>query len=442
MKTRKFLRRALSVALAMMMLMSVVAVIGASAKTKAKSNYPYVLCPGFNCYGPDSGLAATPYGHYYGGMAIGNLADELKDKGYTALEVQISPLSSNWDRACELYACIMGGRVDYGAAHSKKYGHKRYGRTYPGLYKKWDNKHPVNLIGHSMGASTVRLLAYLLYYGDKSEQAATGSKTSGLFTGKGKNMINSVTTLAGVNNGTTACDLARGLINDIAGTDEDVKFASSEDSGYKFWSTAFYAFGVITSQGKIADFFDAQLEQWDFEMKEDEDAISFIKRLTKSKAFTTKDMAYFDMFPSTMAKFNKKYKDNPNCYYFAFPTKISKKDGDGPEQTMGDNAALFGVTAYILGHYKDTNVPGGWKNSYYASDGVVNTAFTKAPFLGRSTKGTTWKKGTKAKRGQWYNMPTLPYEHNAVIGAFIPGTLDWDMVGFYADHLAYVNSLA
>ena len=51
----------------------------------------------------------------------------LNEKGIEAYAPAVGPLSSAWDRACELYAQLMGTRVDYGEAHSKMHGHNRYG---------------------------------------------------------------------------------------------------------------------------------------------------------------------------------------------------------------------------------------------------------------------------------------------------------------------------
>lgn len=47
-------------------------------------------------------------------------------RGYEVYTATVGPIVSNWDRACELYAYIKGGRVDYGKIHSEKYGHSRY----------------------------------------------------------------------------------------------------------------------------------------------------------------------------------------------------------------------------------------------------------------------------------------------------------------------------
>lgn len=60
-----------------------------------------------------------------------SLRDILNDAGYEVYTPSIGPVASNWDRACELYAYLVGGTVDYGAYHSATNGHARYGRTFP-----------------------------------------------------------------------------------------------------------------------------------------------------------------------------------------------------------------------------------------------------------------------------------------------------------------------
>ena len=49
--------------------------------------------------------------------------------GIHTVAPSMGPFTSAWDRACEVYAQLVGGTVDYGKAHSEKYGHERYGRT-------------------------------------------------------------------------------------------------------------------------------------------------------------------------------------------------------------------------------------------------------------------------------------------------------------------------
>jgi triacylglycerol esterase/lipase EstA (alpha/beta hydrolase family) len=140
-----------------------------------QNTYPNVLVHGFAGFGRNGfhGLVK-----YWGGLH-GDVQQDLVNLGFQTVTAAIGPFSSNWDRACELYAQIKGGTVDYGAAHAQKFGHARFGRTFPGLLPQWGmpnanggiNK--VHLIGHSMGAQTTRRLAQLLGQGSAEEMAAT-----------------------------------------------------------------------------------------------------------------------------------------------------------------------------------------------------------------------------------------------------------------------------
>ena len=77
---------------------------------------------------------------YWGGTS--DLEVILEKAGYTVYTVSVGPISSNWDRAVEVYYQLKGGQVDYGRGHSKTYGlvQKPEKKTYSGLYPEWDGK--------------------------------------------------------------------------------------------------------------------------------------------------------------------------------------------------------------------------------------------------------------------------------------------------------------
>ncbi|NQU28190.1 MAG: lipase, partial [Candidatus Marinimicrobia bacterium] len=125
---------------------------------KAENDYPIILVHGFLGWGSDEMGGYK----YWGGK--NDLVAHLNSLGYTVYVATVGPVSSNWDRAVELYYCIKGGQVDYGKSHADCFGivQKPVGKTYPGLYPEWDAEHPVHLIGHSMGGQTARMLQFLL----------------------------------------------------------------------------------------------------------------------------------------------------------------------------------------------------------------------------------------------------------------------------------------
>ncbi|MEG2016441.1 MAG: lipase, partial [Oscillospiraceae bacterium] len=124
------------------------------------TNYPFVFVHGMYGYGED--VKINKFLPYWG-MYTGSLVEYLNEQGFECYAPSVGPFSSAWDRACELYAQIFGGTVDYGVAHAKEHGHNRFGRTYDtplikdigkrnddGSFKK------INLVGHSFGGETIR----------------------------------------------------------------------------------------------------------------------------------------------------------------------------------------------------------------------------------------------------------------------------------------------
>ena len=148
------------------------------------------------------------------GLTNGSITDFLKQYGTEAYAASVGPISSAWDRACELYAQLTGTVVDYGAEHARAHGHARFGRDYTangygGLMKKpISASNPINLIGHSFGGATSRLLLDLLADGNAEEQAYMKAHPecgaiSPLFTGGKADWVYSLTMLAAPSNGTT-----------------------------------------------------------------------------------------------------------------------------------------------------------------------------------------------------------------------------------------------
>lgn len=108
-KSKKFL----CLLLALVMAGSLLLLPAAAANTQQSGaeRYPTVYVHGLMGWGTrDQIYAVTPY---WG--LTSDLMPYLTSKGYESYAASVGPLSSAWDRACELYAQLTGTTVDYGA---------------------------------------------------------------------------------------------------------------------------------------------------------------------------------------------------------------------------------------------------------------------------------------------------------------------------------------
>jgi len=58
--------------------------------------------------------------NYWGGND--DYVELFKSEGFNIIEVSVGPVSSNWERAIEVYYQLKGGQVDYGKFHSNQHG--------------------------------------------------------------------------------------------------------------------------------------------------------------------------------------------------------------------------------------------------------------------------------------------------------------------------------
>ena len=176
--------------------------------TKA-TNYPTILVHGF--LGVDQKNYFSYLYQYFGSFTKDLRKHWEEDLGYEVYQPALGPFTGMWERSCELYAYIFGGRVDYGVYHSQKHGIKRFGRTYEGVLKDLGQEGPhkkINIFGHSFGGPTVKEIANLFVNGSEEERAGTpADELSPLFEGGHGNLIHSAHTLSGVNNGTALASM-------------------------------------------------------------------------------------------------------------------------------------------------------------------------------------------------------------------------------------------
>lgn len=375
------------------------------------NNYPIILVHGFMGFG-----RAELLGYKYWGGVV-DLQDKLNNSGHETYTATVGPVSSNWDRACELYAYIIGGTVDYGEAHAKKFGHSRYGRTYKGLYKNINNKNKIHLIGHSMGGQTIRTLTQLLSEGSKEELNYEQENISPLFEGE-KHWIHSVTTISTPNDGTTLSDLI---------------------PANELLSSAFGMLGSITGNNKIfSSLYDFKLDQWGLKKQSGESQRNYIKRVLNSEIWNrTNDIATYDLSTKGAEELNKWVKAQPGVYYFSWTTQATKESvltGHSIAQIGPMNPLLY-VPANLMGKYtrNDSNLPIIDKK-WFPNDGVVNCISQNGPKLGSNDIIEQYN-GT-AKKGQWNTMPLIVNtDHMDITGTF-GNVKDW-----YIDYAKVLSKL-
>lgn len=359
-------------------------------KTYDLSNeHPWVFVHGMGGWADYNGEA------YWGGWADseGDVIALYNSHGVEAYAAVVGPLSSAWDRACELYAQLTGTVVDYGEAHSKAHNHDRYGYDYTDnclMGEPWDCKSAINLVGHSFGGPTVRLFTSLLAYGDSDEIAATGSATSPLFKGGHKNAVHSVVTFSGVHNGSPVANLIHDsfLMTLIIGALNLV--GSLVGSEIMMWDLQMGHLGLTPKQGE---------ERAKF-------SLSNIKNVVDSQ-----DNCGYDMTLRGAAELNEKIKTVDSVYYYSYSCNSSIKTALGTYLPIKSNFALFYLTSLYIGCLEGKTIDGIYMDETWAkNDGIVPLASALYPSTDADTAKSyeeTLNAGETIKPGVWYYMPIM-----------------------------------
>ena len=363
-----------------------------------QKGYPYVLVPGMSGWGDTSALSKVlPYW----GLARFDIAAVLNARGYETYAASISPLGSAWDRTCELYAQLTGTRVDYGKAHSEKFGHERYGRTYDKpLFAGWGERdasgcvRKVNLISHSFGGVSLRMLSVLLQDGCAEEREATTDGTlSPLFEGGHGGRIFSITTICAPHDGT------------------DMQFALPKWYS-KLLQTAYYELNHVSANVPgLRKLYDVQLEHFGVGRKG-----SFLN-LKEFRGFKdTPDNVFYDVGVDGSHRINRKLRTLDDIYYFSYAVCGTKESRTG-SQTPKRGVMMTGLLpiAYYMGTHTEVTPDGNVVDaSWEANDGVVNTRSSRAP----SGEPAVEFDSSHIEKGIWNVMPLIEGNHGSVIGWF------------------------
>ena len=241
-----------------------------------RSAHPAVFVHGLLGWGAQDALyRAVPYW----GLAAGDVLGYLNRCGYDCRAASVGIISSAWDRACELYAALTGGRADYGIAHAQRFGHARFGTAYPApLVPGWGADKPVDLVGHSFGGATARLLMQLLAHGCPEEvQAAeaAGETPSPLFTGGRTGWVHALVTIAAPHDGSTFPDVQPDAANAL--------------------STLFLGAARALGISAFKDVYDFRLDQFGIRRDPDEPITTAALRMLAQNPLPAGDNAFDDL---------------------------------------------------------------------------------------------------------------------------------------------------
>ena len=396
------------------------------------NNYPIILVHGCGGWGRDERGGFL----YWGGED--DIEEGLRDAGFEVYTAAVGPFSSNWDRACELYAFIKGGTVDYGEEHSRKHGHERFGRTYPGVYPEWGTKDEngnikkIHLMGHSQGGQTVRMLEQLLT-DSRPEERGNSSKNESLFAAK-NSWVQSVTTLASPNDGTTLADVAEDLIEDL------INYTLTAGGS---------AFGVKNEN----DYYDFKLDQWGLRREPNESFSSYVKRVKESSLWkNTKDVCVWDLSVEGAAEQNKWVKERDDVYYFSYSCMATRSSiVSGHELPQKDIMnPMFWPNAVIMGRY-EKYTPGTIKITpeWFPNDGWVNTISQDGPKVGRNTVNIREYDSSKMGiydgtpvPGIWNHLGILTKtDHEDIIGRYTTEEMGGNVVKCFVDYAEMLKKL-
>lgn len=345
----------------------------------ANSQPPIILVHGFFGWGRDEML-----GYYYWGGSF-DLESYLIEQGFTVYTASVGPISSNWDRAVELYAQIKGGQVDYGKTHSEKFGliQKPDTKIYDGFYPQWDAEHPVHIIGHSQGGTTARMLEYLL-------QQSFENEDNDLLTHSHDDWIKSITTISTPHDGTTLAPIMKNIF----------PFAQKMSK----W------LGVVNTNKSIEKFFDLDLEQWGLEKNKNESFSLYMKRIANLPFDNSTNFSAWDLSIDGARAFNSKYSSNDSTYYFSITTSTTHEKKSGNHVPDGGTFWYLWSPAYTMG--RDKKVP---NPQWLENDGVVNTVSMAGPTSGMWGSERIDYFPKHYQPGVWQVIATFKKDHHAFI---------------------------
>ena len=382
----------------------------------SQNTYPIVLIHGFFGWGNDE---MGSYRYWGGNKDIQKMYEK---NGFKVFNVSVGPISSNWDRAVEVYYQLKGGQTDYGFEHSKRYDliQKPSDKEYKGLYPQWDKDHPVHLIGHSMGGQTARMLQYLLETEIFENDSLNIKEKSEILGEARKGWIASITSLATPHDGSTLADIVT-----------------------KTFPFVQYFIGLAGVVG--TDFYDFDLSQLNINRKPNEAWSNYVQRMREHKAWETKNISSWDLSLDGAAELNGFLNASSDTYYFSYTFSATSMDkSTGYHTPNKDVFLLIRSRAKLLGSKiifkKDGNET---DSTWWENDGIVNTRSMMGPTTGQNGPDpiVSYVETDPLMQGQWYTFEPIKLDHYQSVGHMISKEKREILDSIYINHARLLLSL-
>jgi triacylglycerol lipase len=340
----------------------------------------------------------------------------------------VGPISSLHDRACEVFYQLKGGTIDYGQEHANKFRHARFkndknGMPFNGYYREWDEQHPIHLVGHSMGAPTIRMLQHLL-----ATQAFEGYDTSA-------NWVKSISTISGVNNGSTLVYML--------GVSEETGHIKPNSAVHFLVSV--FEFLAAANNPLLKKIYDLDLEQWGLPRQPGEPLVQFLRRIANHTAFILgEDNAGYDLSIQGALRWNSIIQEHPHTYYFSYNTNQTMRIPMLPYSLPRPNMnPLLAASAYWIGHHTfDPPLYSGFHDAdWWPNDGQVSVWSQEFPRIPTEHPHRGYIEGAAFVPGLWQVMPELTdWDHFDIVALPEPWQVQ-KQAQFYKEIFLRLSSL-
>ena len=373
------------------------------------NNYPFVLVHGLGGWGDDCILGKVA--PYWGLRQTRNILPSARAMGFEVYAPTVGAVNSIWDRACELWAQLVGGTVDYGKVHSEKYGHERYGYTYDKpLIPDWGKldaegkRQKINLIGHSFGGPTTRCFIELLAEGSQEERDGTpDDELNELFRGGKASWVHTCTELACCNG---------------------VTLATAVDNNPKVRNAFVYTLAILIAlvgETPFVKLIDFKMPQWHITPPDYKGTLKGAKIWLGADKWeklgiypkNVVDNIAWELGVKVCREITKDYSPKSNIYYLSYAADTTEPvPGSDERRSIPGTNPFMGACGNFEGHFLCPE-DGIDDPSWFASDGMVNLKVARHP------EGEPFKEYTgdaSIEPGVWMEMPIEQKHHMSYMG--------------------------